>query len=94
MSLKTPLKTQRLFSKFYRHQPNYDLGRKFFYYMQIGSFKEYITINTATTQLRINRKQANGAWLFEEYHAVEDCFAIENIGLTINLKDIYSDVAL
>lgn len=73
---------------------DYDLGRKFFYYMQIESFKEYITIDTAITQVRINRKQANGAWLFEEYHAIEDIFVIESIGLTINLQDVYSDVIM
>ena len=73
---------------------DYDLGRKFFCYMQIDSLKEYITIDTASTQVRINRKQANGAWLFEEYYAIEDYVIIESIGLTINLKDVYSDVAI
>lgn len=73
---------------------DYDLGRKFFCYMQIDSLKEYITIDTASTQVRINRKQANGAWLFEEYYSIEDYVIIESIGLTINLKDVYSDVAI
>ena len=71
---------------------DYDLGRKFFYYMQIDSFKEYITIDTATLQVRIGNKQDNGAWLFKEYTTLNDSFTIQSIALTINLQEVYSDV--
>ena len=73
---------------------DYDLGRKFFYYMQIESFKEYITIDTASLQVRIGRKQINGAWLFSEYNTINDTFLIDSIGLILKLQDVYSDVAI
>lgn len=73
---------------------DYDLGRKFFYYMQIESFKEYITIDTVSLQIRIGRKQNNGAWLFSEYNTIADSFNIESIGFTIGLQDVYQDVTM
>jgi Uma2 family endonuclease len=71
---------------------DYDLGRKFFYYMQIESFKEYITIDTLTMQVRIGRKQENQAWLFEEYFTFKDSFLIKSIGLEIALHEVYDAV--
>ncbi len=71
---------------------DYDLGRKFFYYMQIDTLKEYITIDTATLHVRIGNKQENGAWLFKEYTVANDNFTIESIALSISLQDIYSDI--
>jgi Uma2 family endonuclease len=73
---------------------DYDLGRKFFYYMQIETFKEYITIDSVSLQVRIGNKQANGAWLFKEYTSMDDSFAVESIGLTITLQEVYSDVII
>lgn len=73
---------------------DYDLGRKFFYYMQIESFKEYITIDTVSLQVRIGRKQNNGAWLFSEYNTIDDTFIIESIGFTISLQDVYQDAMM
>lgn len=73
---------------------DYDLGRKFFYYMQIDTLKEYITIDTATLHVRIGNKQENGAWLFKEYNDANDSFTIESIALSISLQDVYSDINL
>ncbi|MBC7651734.1 MAG: Uma2 family endonuclease [Deinococcales bacterium] len=73
---------------------DYDLGRKFFYYMQIDTLKEYITIDTATLHVRIGNKQENGAWLFKEYNNANDSFTIESIALSISLQDVYSDINL
>lgn len=73
---------------------DYDLGRKFFYYMQIDSFKEYITIDTASIQVRIGKKQDNGAWLFSEYNSINNDFLIACIGLNISLQDVYNEVTI
>ncbi len=73
---------------------DYDLGRKFFFYMQIDSFKEYITVDTVSLQVRIGRKQSNGAWLFSEYNTIDEAFTIESIGFTISLQDVYQDVTM
>lgn len=73
---------------------DYDLGRKFFYYMQIESFREYITVDTMSLQVRIGRKQTNGAWLFSEYNIITDNFEIESIGFIISLQDVYQDVTI
>ncbi len=71
---------------------DYDLGRKFFYYMQIESFKEYITIDSTSLQVQVKRKQEDGAWRFEEYNDVSDIFTIQTIQMQVLLQDIYLNV--
>ena len=73
---------------------DYDLGRKFFFYMQIGTLKEYVTIDSARRHVRIGRKQADGAWKFEEYFNPADQLLIGPVGLLLSVGDIYEGVAV
>lgn len=71
---------------------DYDLGRKFFFYMQIETLKEYITIDSTRIQVRIGRKQSNDAWKFEEYNNVEEQLRIDTVDLSFSLRDMYEGV--
>ena len=73
---------------------DYDLGRKFFFYMQIETLKEYITIDSTSRHVRIGRKQSDGAWKFEEYFNASEQIWINPIRLLLSMDDIYAGVAL
>ena len=68
---------------------NYDLGKKFFMYMQIESLKEYITIDSANLFVRISRRKNDNSWLFEQYSDVETAFEITTINQTLHLHELY-----
>lgn len=71
---------------------DYDLGKKFFYYLQIESLKEYITIDSTKQHIRIGRKQPNDAWKFEEYTQTNQSLWINTIEFSIPLYDMYEGI--
>ena len=71
---------------------NYDLGKKFFFYMQITSLKEYITIDSAKMHIRVGRRQHDNSWTFEELTNKDDSLSIQTIQQQILLSDIYEAV--
>lgn len=72
---------------------DYDLGRKFFFYMPIETLKEYVTIDSVRSHIRIGKKQVDGAWKFEEYFHADEELMIGSIGLSLSVGDIYEGVA-
>ena len=89
-TVKNPLVIFEILS---RSTEDYDLGRKFFFYMQIETLKEYVTIDSITRHVRIGRKQADGAWKFEEYFNAGEQIWINPIGLLLSIEDIYAGIA-
>jgi Uma2 family endonuclease len=73
---------------------DYDMGKKFFYYMQIESLKEYVMIDSTKTFIRIGRKQANDAWKFEEYTQTNQSLWINTIEFSIPLQDLYEGISI
>jgi Uma2 family endonuclease len=71
---------------------NYDLGKKFFMYMQIESLKEYITVDSASMLVRISRRKDDNSWVFEQYSEGENSFTISSIKYILSLNDVYADV--
>lgn len=71
---------------------DYDRGRKFFFYMQIPSLKEYILINSTNTYVQAARRQADGSWKFEDIRDMDATLSINTIGQSVPLKDIYANV--
>lgn len=70
----------------------FDRGRKFFFYMQIPSLKEYILINSTNTYVQAARRQADGSWKFEDIRDMDASLSINTIGQTVPLRDIYANV--
>lgn len=70
----------------------YDLGKKFFYYMQLPSLLEYITISSFSYHVRTGKRQPDNAWKFEEYTQPKDKLLIDAIQYELPLKAIYEAV--
>ncbi|MEP7252894.1 MAG: Uma2 family endonuclease [Ginsengibacter sp.] len=71
---------------------DYDIGKKFFFYMQMESLKQYITIDSRNMHLRIANKMEDGTWKFSELMEKDDLLFIDSIGLNIPLTDIYNGI--
>lgn len=71
---------------------DYDMGRKFFFYMQISSLKEYIMIDSQKQSIRIWRKSVNKNWSFQELEQHVELLNIETIRESVKLSDLYNGV--
>jgi len=71
---------------------NYDLGKKFFFYMQIASLKEYIIIDSTQMHIRIGRRQPDNSWKYEEVSDKNAQLNIQTIQHQILLNEIYDGI--
>jgi Uma2 family endonuclease len=71
-----------------------DKRRKFFFYMQIPSLKEYIMIDPTIKHIIATRKQPDGSWKFEELHNETEKLLIESIQLFLPVSEIYNGTGL
>ena len=71
-----------------------DKSRKFFFYMQIPSFREYILIDSTTQLVFVSRKQPDNSWKFEQIADTNTSVFIETIDFSFPLKDIYENTVL
>jgi Uma2 family endonuclease len=71
---------------------DFDLGRKFFFYMQVDSVKELIAISSMCAEVRIGRRQADNSWKFETLNNLNDFLCIESIGVEVSLSTIYKNI--
>ncbi len=65
-----------------------DKGRKFFFYREIASLKEYIMIDTLRKLVIVSRRQPDHSWVFENI-AEEGALTIQTIHFTLTLQEIY-----
>ena len=70
----------------------YDRGDKFEAYRTIPSFQEYLLIAQNKTHVEQYVRQAENQWLFTEYHDLSETFALQSVGVTISLADLYEAV--
>ena len=66
---------------------NMDKGRKFFFYREIPSLKEYIMIDSPKPLVIVSRRQPGNSWVFENID--EGAFTMQTIGFTLTLQEIY-----
>lgn len=71
---------------------DHDRGKKFFYYRQIPSLKEYILIDTLQPFIEISYRKPDNSWLFSEINILEDKLILESVGIEIGLTDIYQNI--
>lgn len=69
-----------------------DRGRKFFFYMQIPEFKEYILIDSTSYYVQAGRKQEDGSWKFEDIRDINASLKIDAIRHQVALQEIYANV--
>ncbi len=73
---------------------HYDMGKKFFNYMQIDSLKETIAIDSREMNIKIGRRKENNLWAFEELTQPDQIFTIETIQFSMSVQDLYDQVKL
>lgn len=71
-----------------------DKGRKFFFYQEIPSLKEYIMIDSKKRHIIASRRQSNDHWSVENLHADATELAIHTIGFSITLQKIYNGTGI
>lgn len=71
---------------------NYDRGTKFDLYREIDSLKEYILIDSTSTQIIHYQKNDDATWTLSERKQLEESLYITTIDLSILLSAIYSGV--
>jgi Uma2 family endonuclease len=71
-----------------------DKGRKFFFYRQIHSLKEYIMIDSLKRFIQIARKQSDESWKFEDLNENHTILHIQTINYHLPLSEIYNDTGL
>lgn len=71
---------------------DHDRGKKFFFYRQIPSFKEYFLVDTTKPFIEISRLQENGAWKFETLDDPQEQLFIPSVDINIPMKEIYRNV--
>ena len=72
---------------------DHDRGRKFFFYRQIPSFKEYILVDSTKALVEVSRQQENGAWKFETIADPNGQLFISSIGISIPIVEVYRNVS-
>jgi Uma2 family endonuclease len=71
-----------------------DVGYKLIWYQHIPSLQEYIMIDSTKRFVQTVRKQADGAWRFEDIFNASAEFTIQTINFSIALDDIYRHTEL
>ncbi len=71
-----------------------DKGRKFFFYCQIPSLKEYIMIDSKKRFIQIATRQQDDLWKFEDLNEANTALIIQSIQLSISMNDIYRNTGL
>jgi Uma2 family endonuclease len=73
---------------------NYDRGDKFKLYRDIPFLKEYILVDSESISIEAFFINNNNHWELREYRDIADELWIENIQLSIPLKDVYEGTDL
>lgn len=71
---------------------DFDHGKKFMFYRQIPTLREYILISSMEVLAEKFVREESGAWTLTEYKRMEDKFSIDTIGYQTTLADLYRDV--
>ena len=70
----------------------YDRGDKFFYYRSIPEFREYLLVSQSEYFIEHYRKTGEGQWLLQEYRGNEKEIALESVGVSLVVKNVYEGV--
>ena len=73
---------------------DYDYGQKFILYRNLESFEEYILIAQDKARIEVFHKTAENRWLITTYEGLEAEAAIESLGISFRLAEVYDGVEL
>lgn len=70
----------------------YDRGDKFAQYRNIASLREYVLVSQNQPRIEVFTRQCEGSWLMRVVDDMAACVALESVGVTLNLADVYARV--
>ena len=73
---------------------DYDRGRKFKFYRDIGTLKEFILIDSESISVENFRLNSSNHWELEEFKSVEQNLVIATLDIVIPLSEIYAHTEL
>lgn len=91
-SIDTLLNPTVVFEVLSSSTEQFDRGKKAWSYRQIASIQEYILISQEVPYVERFSRQADGAWLLNDYQGIEAVLMLESIGCTLPLSEIYLKV--
>jgi hypothetical protein len=60
-------------------------------YKGLGSFREYILVDSKSVQLEHFVKNEGGVWTIRKYERIEDSLIMLTTGITLSLEEIYEE---
>lgn len=73
---------------------DFDRGEKFRRYQTIESLQEYVLINQQKPVVEVDTRQLDGKWLYASVQGLDATTALESIGCTLRLADVYERVTV
>lgn len=71
---------------------SYDRGEKFQHYRKLTSLQTYVLISQRRPLVEIYERQADDAWLLEEYSSLEANAPLPNINCELLLREVYDRI--
>lgn len=71
---------------------NYDRGTKFHLYKTIPTFQDYLLIDSRQKYVQHFHKLDSKTWQDKAYESLDEEIYLEQFGINIALKDIYSGI--
>ena len=71
---------------------SYDHGRKFQHYRLIPTFREYLLIAQDQPLVEHYLRQPDNRWLLATFEQLDDVIALDVIGCTLALADVYAGI--
>lgn len=70
----------------------YDRARKFLFYQEIESFREYLLVAQDEPVVQHYIKQSDGSWIYTKIEGLDKSIELTTINCRLELKDIYAKV--
>ena len=67
----------------------YDRGTKMSHYMQIDSLQEYVLVSQTEPRVEVYQRSTDGKWSYSDARGLAASFALESVGITLPLSEIY-----
>jgi Uma2 family endonuclease len=71
---------------------SYDRGKKFDFYRQLDTLRNYVLISQEEAQVECFTRQSNGDWLLSIHKGLDTVLPLSTIAIEMLLTDIYEDV--
>lgn len=70
----------------------YDRGRKFAWYRQVGSLREYLLVDQKRALIEDFHKERQGDWRMRDYGSLEAALRIDSLEITVLASEVYRGV--